>query len=47
MGGDSSSIELPNQERTIIEKSEHFANDVGFAVVLLTPDDVCGAVATS
>jgi predicted nucleotide-binding protein len=28
----------PNQGRTIIEKFEHYA-DVGFAVVLLTPDD--------
>jgi predicted nucleotide-binding protein len=31
--------ELPNQGRTVIEKFEDYA-DVGFAVVLLTPDDV-------
>lgn len=30
--------EQPNEGRTIIEKFEHYA-DVGFAVVLLTPDD--------
>jgi predicted nucleotide-binding protein len=30
--------ELPNEGRTIIEKFESYA-DVGFAVVLLTPDD--------
>ena len=30
--------EQPNQGRTVIEKFEHYAN-VGFAVVLLTPDD--------
>jgi predicted nucleotide-binding protein len=36
--------EQPNEGRTVIEKFEHHA-DVGFAVVLLTPDDV-GAVAT-
>lgn len=29
----------PNQGRTIIEKYEDYANEVGFAVVLLTPDD--------
>ena len=34
--------EQPNKGRTIIEKFEDYA-DVGFAVVLLTPDDV-GAV---
>lgn len=34
--------EKPNQGRTIIEKFEDYS-DVGFAVVLLTPDDV-GAV---
>lgn len=34
--------EQPNQGRTIIEKFEDYA-DVGFAVVLLTPDDM-GAV---
>ena len=32
--------EQPNQGRTIIEKFEQFAQ-VGFAVVLLTPDDLC------
>ena len=31
--------ELPNEGRTIIEKFEDYA-DVGFAVVLLTPDDL-------
>ena len=36
--------EQPNEGRTIIEKIEDHA-DVGFAVVLLTPDDV-GALAT-
>jgi predicted nucleotide-binding protein len=34
--------ELPNQGRTIIEKFENYA-DVGFAVVLLTPDDAGAA----
>jgi len=34
--------EQPNMGRTIIEKFEAHAN-VGFAVVLLTPDDACGA----
>lgn len=33
--------EQPNQGRTVIEKFEDYA-DVGFAVVLLTPDDVGG-----
>jgi predicted nucleotide-binding protein len=33
--------EQPNQGRTVIEKFENYA-DVGFAVVLLTPDDVGG-----
>ena len=33
--------ERPNEGRTIIEKFERYA-DVGFAVVLLTPDDVGG-----
>jgi predicted nucleotide-binding protein len=33
--------EQPNQGRTIIEKFENYS-DVGFAVVLLTPDDVGG-----
>lgn len=32
--------EQPDQGRTIIEKFEDHANEVGFAVVLLTPDDV-------
>lgn len=31
--------EQPNQGRTIIEKFEEEAQKVGFAVVLLTPDD--------
>jgi len=34
--------EQPSQGRTIIEKFEQCASDVGFAVVLLTPDDVGG-----
>jgi predicted nucleotide-binding protein len=34
--------ELPNQGRTIIEKFEHSAKEVGFAVILLTPDDLGG-----
>ena len=33
--------EMPNQGRTIIEKFEDYS-DVGFAVVLFTPDDVGG-----
>lgn len=36
--------EQPDQGRTIIEKFEDAAKDVGFAVVLLTPDDLGGAV---
>jgi predicted nucleotide-binding protein len=32
--------EQPNQGRTIIEKFEQSSEDVAFAVVLLTPDDV-------
>ncbi len=32
--------EKPDKGRTIIEKFEHHSDDVGFAVVLLTPDDV-------
>jgi predicted nucleotide-binding protein len=32
--------EKPDQGRTIIEKFEAYATEVGFAVVLLTPDDV-------
>jgi predicted nucleotide-binding protein len=37
--------EQPDQGRTIIEKFEACAAEVGFAVVLLTPDDLGGAVA--
>lgn len=36
-------MEQPNRGRTIIEKFEDSAGEVGFAVVLLTPDDVAGA----
>lgn len=36
--------EQPDQGRTIIEKFEAMAAEVGFAVVLLTPDDLGGAV---
>jgi predicted nucleotide-binding protein len=36
--------EQPNQGRTIIEKFEEYA-DVGFAVILLTPDDRGGTAA--
>ena len=32
--------EQPNEDRTIIEKFEHHASRVGFAIVLFTPDDV-------
>lgn len=32
--------ELPNRGRTVIEKFEAYADDVAFAVVLFTPDDV-------
>lgn len=32
--------EQPSQGKTIIEKFEHYSESVGFAVVLLTPDDV-------
>jgi predicted nucleotide-binding protein len=35
--------EQPNQGRTIIEKFEEYAGQVGFAVVLLTPDDLGGS----
>lgn len=35
--------EQPDQGRTIIEKFEDSAGDVGFAVVLLTPDDLGGS----
>lgn len=38
--------EQPDQGRTIIEKFEDYASEVGFAVVLLTPDDLAGAGAT-
>jgi predicted nucleotide-binding protein len=34
--------EQPDMGRTIIEKFEHFAGQVGFAIVLLTPDDIAG-----
>src|SRR5262249_41372576 len=37
--------EQPDQARTTIEKFEACAAEVGFAVVLLTPDDLGGAVA--
>jgi len=36
--------EQPNQGRTIIEKFEAVSAEVGFAVVLFTPDDVGGSV---
>lgn len=32
--------QLPSQGNTIIEKLEHYQQDVGWAVVLLTPDDL-------
>ena len=35
--------EQADQGLTIIEKFEAYANQVGFAVVLLTPDDIGGA----
>lgn len=35
--------ERPNQGQTIIEKFENSARDVGFAIVLLTPDDAARA----
>jgi len=38
--------EQPNRGRTLIEKFENYA-DVGFAVVLLTPDDRGGPVAVA
>jgi predicted nucleotide-binding protein len=38
--------EQPNQGRTVIEKFENYA-DVGFAVVLLTPDDAGGPLPIS
>lgn len=34
--------ELASGGRTIIEKFEHYARDVKFAIVLLTPDDIGG-----
>jgi predicted nucleotide-binding protein len=37
--------EQPSQSRTIIEKFEAYSGEVGFAVILLTADDV-GALAT-
>lgn len=39
--------EQPDRGLTIIEKFEDCASDVGFAVVLLTPDDVAHAVAAT
>ncbi|AGB43217.1 putative nucleotide-binding protein containing TIR-like domain [Mesorhizobium australicum WSM2073] len=39
--------EQPNQGRTIIEKYEDIAGEVGFALVLLTPDDVGAAKAAT
>ena len=38
--------EQPNQGRTIIEKYEQSAAEVGFAVVLMTPDDMGAAVSS-
>jgi predicted nucleotide-binding protein len=37
--------EQPSQGRTIIEKFEDCAEEVGFAVVIMTPDDVAGPIA--
>lgn len=37
--------EQPDQGRTIIEKFEDCAGQVGFAVILLTPDDLAGPAA--
>src|SRR5882672_12504549 len=34
--------ELPSGGRTVIEKFEHYAAGVDYAVVLLTPDDLGG-----
>lgn len=34
--------ERPDQGRATIEKFEHYAGQAGFAVVLLTPDDIAG-----
>jgi len=39
--------EQPDQGRTIIEKFEQYAGQVGFAVVLMTPDDLGAAKAGS
>jgi predicted nucleotide-binding protein len=39
--------EQPNSGRTIIEKFETYSDDISFAVVLLTPDDVGGVASTS
>lgn len=39
--------EQPDQGMTIIEKFESYAGQVGFAVVLLTPDDLGGALAAN
>lgn len=33
--------EQPNKGRTIIEKFEDYTSKIGFAVILLTPDDIC------
>jgi predicted nucleotide-binding protein len=39
--------EQPDQGRTILEKFEDCASEVGFAVVLLPPDDLAGTDATT
>jgi predicted nucleotide-binding protein len=39
--------EQPDRGRATIEKFEEYAGQVGFAVVLLTPDDLAGSPATS
>jgi hypothetical protein len=39
--------EQPNQGRTIIEKFEECADEVGFAVVIMTPDDTMAAPSSS
>ena len=36
--------EQPNQGRTVIEKFESNASEVGFAIILLTPDDIGAAL---
>lgn len=33
--------EREDKGRTIIEKFEHFANNAGYAIALLSPDDIC------